>query len=633
MKQFVYAVVFSLTFAPALPSLEAHASDSRLERKEDRLRDKIKDNQKEITELRKQISQVAIDLARCRAEVQKLRGRGGYIKPAPKTEDTGEWGDTKGGKGNKDKFEWGGKGSGEDDDEKGNDELANKEAYCESLQARLDGLKQEERNYKEGIDQYKDDIDKLYERESREDCVDCAAKKAAPNTGKSGWEVFADVLKAATPLGLGGMNTWLGYKGMKMGQQDYQLYANSMMAQGLPIQPNSNSYGGILGSVTGANAMLSMFMNGWGSGAGNMFGGPFMGGGINLGMGGGFYPGMGMGMYGMGGGFAIGNAFVSGFAAGGGFSPYGMGGFSMGMGYAPYGMGGGFAIGNAFVGGFAAGGGFAPYGMGGGFAPYGMGMGYAPYGMAAGMTPMGMGYAPYGMGGSFNMGMGYSPYGMGAGMAPMGMGMGQSFNGFVPYNMGGAYAGSFAPYSMGMGGGYAPYSGGYMAYAAGAPYGQSFVGGSGFGPVPGTYPGYPGGYPGGFPGGNPGAFPYANPMYGMNPSCYGGMCSYNPYMSGINGQYNAGGLPNFYMNQQQQLSAQMRAYQQQNLLGQDAQVAQQAMQEAQARYQYVTGQMTGSNYSGGTIGYGGAGYTTPYYSAGYYGGNNTTVPALTGTRQ
>jgi hypothetical protein len=621
MKQFVYAVIFSLTFAPVLPSLEAHA-DSRLERKEDRIREKIKDNKKEIAELRKQITQVSRDLARCRAEVEKLRRRGGTTpKRAPKSEASGDWGDVKDGKG-KDEFEWGKTPVEEDDSNNNDDEVSNKEAYCDSLQSRLDELKQEEQNYKEGIDQYERDIDDLYDRPDPrpdDECIsgNCPGKKASPNTGKSGWEVFADVLKAATPLGLGGMNTWLGYKGMKMSQQDYQLYANSMIAQGLPIQPNSNAYGGILGSVTGANAMLSMFMNGWGAGAGNMYGGPFMGGGIGIG---GMFPGMGMGMpYGMGGyapSFMAGSAFVSGFAAGGGYMPYGMGG-----GFAPYGMGmGGYApsfmAGSAFVNGFAAGGGYMPYGMGGGFAPYGMGGGFA---IGGGFSPYGMGggYMPYGMGG------GYAPYAMGmggVGMAPMSIGMGQSFNGFVPYNMGGAYNGGFAPYSMGVGGGYAPYSmgmGGYApsfmagsafvsGFAAGggyAPYGQSFVPGAGFGP-----------------------------MYGMNPSCYGGMCSYNPYMAGINGQYNAGGLPNFYMNQQQQLSAQMRAYQQQNLLGQDAAVAQQAMQEAQARYQYVTGQMSGSYYTGGNVSYGGAGYSTPYYGQGYYGGNNTTIPPLTGSR-
>jgi hypothetical protein len=645
MKSFVYAVVFSLAFAPMLPSLEAHAnSDSRLERKEDRIREKIKDNKKEIAELRKQIAQVSRDLARCRADVEKLRRRGGgTMKPAPKSEDTGDWGDVKDGKDDKDKFEWG--KTPIEEDNGNDDEVANKQAYCDELQTRLDDLKQEERNYKDGIDQYEQDIDDLYSRPDPrpdDECIsgNCSGRRVAPNTGKGGWEVFADVLKAATPLGIAGMNTWLGYKGMKMSQNDpnYQLYANGMLANGLPIQPpGGNGFGGIIGSVTGANSMLSMFMNGWGSGGGNMYGGPYMGGG--MGMGGGYYPGMGMGggyspygMYGMG-SFAAGSAFVSGFAAGGGYSPYGMG---MGGGFAPYGMGmgGGFAIG----GGFAMGGSYSPYGM------YGMGGSYSPYSM--------------GMGG-------------GVGMAPMSIGMGQSFNGFVPYNMGGAYSGGFAPYSMGAGGGYAPYSmgmgsysmgmgsyspysGGYMAYPAGsasyvagsafvsgfaagggyAPYGQSFVGGSGFGPVPGTYPGYPGGYMGGYPGGNAGSFPYANPMYGVNPSCYGGMCSYNPYMSSINGQYNAGGLPNFYMNQQQQLSAQMRAYQQQGLLGQDALVAQQAMQEAQARYQYVTGQMSGSYYTGGTVGYGGAGYTTPYYTAGYNTGlNNTSVPTLTGTRQ
>ena len=108
------------------------------------------------------------------------------------------------------------------------------------------------------------------------------------------------------------------------------------------------------------------------------------------------------------------------------------------------------------------------------------------------------------------------------------------------------------------------------------------------------------------------------------------MNNYNPAFTGINGQVNAGGMNNYLQYQQQQLQAQMRQLQQQATLQQDAQTAAQALQEAQNRYSQIVGQMGGSNYMGGSIGYGGAGVigypiTSP---VGGYG-----RPSLTPTRQ
>lgn len=207
-----------------------------------------------------------------------------------------------------------------------------------------------------------------------------------------------------------------------------------------------------------------------------------------------------------------------------------------------------------------------------------------------------------------------------------------------------------------MGGGFAPIGGGAGFVAGGgfAPYGAQFGGGAfapiggGFAGMPGGYPGMPGGYPGmpgGMPGGYPGMpggfpygqpgfpgqqYPYANPMYGQNPSCYGGLCNYNPYMSTYNGQYNAGGMGAFYQHQQQQMQAQIRTLQQQALLSQDAQVASQALSEAQNRYTQVVSQMNGSYYPGGHIGYGGAGYTPAIPFPGVGGALPTTpTPPLT----
>jgi hypothetical protein len=139
----------------------------------------------------------------------------------------------------------------------------------------------------------------------------------------------------------------------------------------------------------------------------------------------------------------------------------------------------------------------------------------------------------------------------------------------------------------------------------------------------------PGGMPiggAGFPGN---MSPYMNPFSssGMTPGCMGGMCSYNPWFSGMNNQFNAGGLPSFYNNMQGQVGGQVRLAQQQAISQQDSMVAQQALYGAQSRYGQVLGSMNGSYYGGYSpySSYGG-GYS-PYstYGGGYspysaYGG-------------
>ncbi|MGZ3712262.1 MAG: hypothetical protein ACXVBE_10920, partial [Bdellovibrionota bacterium] len=218
----------------------------------------------------------------------------------------------------------------------------------------------------------------------------------------------------------------------------------------------------------------------------------------------------------------------------------------------------------------------------------------------------------YSMGG----GGGYMPYGGG---------------GYAPYGMGGGIAGSFSPYGVSYGGG------GFSPYGVGGGFQGGFPGGMGGGygaPYPAMGGGYGGGYPGGVgqipgsPYGYPGVqSPYTSPYYGINPNNYGGLSGYNPWGTNINNQYNTGGMGAFYQQQQAQAAAQMRQAQQQQMLAQDAQVAGQALQEAQNRYGQVMSQMQGSYYTGGSVGFGGVGFTNPVQF-----GTTTSVPPLTGGR-
>jgi hypothetical protein len=268
-----------------------------------------------------------------------------------------------------------------------NDALKRAQIQAAEANASLDSANDTLSNDKDTLKKLERKLDQVEEaQEKNQNCVECN-KDAAKYKSKSGWDTFADVVKAATPLGLGAMNTYAGIKAANLESSDYQLYANSMNNAGLPFSQNTTGYSSIMSSMMSGNNMLSL-MSGSGSG---MFGSSGFG---NMsgtgGMGGGFGMSGGMGgMMGMGGGFGMSG---------------GMGGFGMmgGMG-GMMGMGGGFGM----TGGFGMSGGMGGFGMMGGMGGmgYGSSYGYSPYSAS--------GYGSY-MGGNGSMypgSYGYSGFG------------------------------------------------------------------------------------------------------------------------------------------------------------------------------------------------------------------------------
>lgn len=631
MKHIVYALVLSLVVAPALTPSAAFASrDGEISRRE-RAKTKLERERKEIDG---EIKDYNRDLSAREKELKEVESR----KPV-----------AKGPKGPQDPTyknklqEW----------ERERDEAR---SARDEARDRVRDAKSSREEYEEKISDLDKEIDRISDLPERrnDDCPDgnCRGRSGAPNQQtESAWSGFAKVLQAATPLGLGAMGLYGAVKGMNLQSSDYRYYNANNTLLGLPSAPPTG-YGGLMGSFLGPAMMSSMFMNGMGGGG--MFGGGLgLGGGLGFGLGGGLGFGMPFSM-GMGfpiaGGMGIGSIFspMGGMPMGMGMYPMGMGmypmGMAAGMGFMPMGMGGGmYPMGMAAGMGFAIGSAFTPMGMG--MYPMGMGMGGYPMGMAAGMgfAPMGMGMGGYPMAigigagiGMAPMGMGMYPMGMGMGGYPMGMGMtpyapmgGYGYPVAIGIGGGGAYGVPFG------GGGFSPYMGG-IGFAAGgvySPYPTMPYPGTGGG-FPGMYPGGGFGYPGvgGIPGspfGFPGVqSPYANPFYGMNPNGYGGLQGYNPYLGGINNQFNSGGMNAFFQQQQQQAAAMMRQAQQQQILSQDAMTAGQALQEAQNRYSQIMSQMGGSYYMGGSVGYGGAGFTNPIQ----FGTTGGGVPPLTGGR-
>jgi hypothetical protein len=660
MKHLIYALTITLALGPNVFAPSAFAAPSK-ERKIERMEKDISKLTKELGEKKREKVGLKKRLVDAEMEMNKKRDARDALGSGP--------GATTGG--STEKGDWKNWKPGKYDTPGDNDDWRRANDEYERAQHRYDEIKVEyDACDPDGVQAQIDELRERIERlEDVEDCVDCnTAKKEAPNSGgggKSFVEVLPDILRAGTPMVLGGLGTYLGIQGMNQASKDYRFYNANNTLLGLPSAAPNNNYGGLFGAALGPAFAASLSMNGFGGGAGGFYGGPFMGG---FGLGGGFGGGFGGGMP-FGGGFAVGSLFGGAFggmpmAAGGvGYGmPYAMGGMPYAMGGMPYAMGGGFAIGSAFT----------PYAAGGGFAPYGMGMGGMPYAM---------GGMPYAAGGGFAIGSAFTPYAAGGVFAPYAAG-GMPYAAGMPMVAGGGFAigSAFTPYAAGgmpyaAGGmpyaaGGMPYAGGFAIgsaftpYAAGggfAPYGVPYsVGGIGAPGVPGYNTGMPMPFPGGYPGGIPGAGgypingiypggvgvtnPYANPAYGMNPSCYGGMCNYNPYMSTLNNQYNAGGLGNLYNYQQQQAAAQMRAQQQQGIFAQDAQVAAQGLAEAQQRYQQSVGLMQGSYYGSGYPSYGGAGYYSPIYGGGYVGvgtgipgaipvGANFGQPTLNNSRQ
>lgn len=157
------------------------------------------------------------------------------------------------------------------------------------LLGEADALKAESRRLEKQIDR----AEELAARGS--ECVDCQKAKKPGQDQRSGWDGFANVVKAITPLGLGAMSLYGSVKAMDQQSADYQLYANTMAQNGLPFAQNQASYANLLGGMNmfGMGGTSGMFgMNGmyglggmYGMGANNMFAGYGYGnmmGGFNL---------------------------------------------------------------------------------------------------------------------------------------------------------------------------------------------------------------------------------------------------------------------------------------------------------------------------------------------------------------
>ncbi len=195
------------------------------------------------------------------------------------------------------------------------------EANRDKAKLKVDVLESAILSLKDEVKDLQKKLDREEEAKTRaENCVECKKGAAAPHKGKNGWENFAEIVKAVTPLGLGAMNTYGSVKAMNQQSSDYQLYANTMSANGLPFAQNTNSYANFFGMNMNGSSMGGMgSMGGF-----NMMGMSGMGGmgynnfyGLN-GMNGGY-----VGYGGYGGNSAYGNYGSSAYAGYGGYGNYG----------------------------------------------------------------------------------------------------------------------------------------------------------------------------------------------------------------------------------------------------------------------------------------------------------------------
>lgn len=227
-------------------------------------------------------------------------------------------------------------------------ELANAASALEQLKTDLATSKEEDLRIRSEVESLEDKIDRLARAPKKDeekklpepgkDCPTCGNKPGAPNQAKSGWETFADVIKAATPLGLGAMNTYGGVQAMKTQSSDYRYYNDSNTALGLPSSPPTG-YSGILGSMMGSNSSLSSFaMMGGSNSSFGMQGQMSFGGMGGMGqMGQMNFGGMGsmnFGSYGMGGMGQMGQIGQMNFGGMGGMNSYNP--YAQGYGYNGY---------------------------------------------------------------------------------------------------------------------------------------------------------------------------------------------------------------------------------------------------------------------------------------------------------
>jgi hypothetical protein len=224
-----YVTVVALILVSPLALAEGRKNDSAGSRRIERMEDRIEAQKKDLAEKKKELARLNKELAQRRIGKKSAAGKAGMPSPSAGTER--EIGDE-----------------------------------AEEVKSEIADLKEEIERNEEKLDRLEASAEK-----GPEACESCQARRAAPNQGKSGWESFADVLKAATPLGLGGMNAWLGNQGLKAQSSDYQLYNSTNTALGLPSQAPAG-YGNLLANFSGNNGMLAMASMGGNSGFGmNMF--------------------------------------------------------------------------------------------------------------------------------------------------------------------------------------------------------------------------------------------------------------------------------------------------------------------------------------------------------------------------
>jgi hypothetical protein len=278
MKKIIYVVIGSMVFSPAFSSNQAFATKSeeieRVEKQIDRLDKEHRESKTEAKRYEKEYRESEAELKNLEREKANFwnthkRGPKGILDP--RTQDEYKELEAR---------------------------IRDQKKLRDDLKSSWDTSKSDD-EYNTKRDEYEERIKRIEKRVVSDDCPsgNCDTKKAAPNQ-KSGWENFADILKAATPLGLGAMGLYGAYKGAQFQSNDYRYYNANNTLLGLPSAP-PNGYGGMFGAALGPALMATAFMNG--SGGGGMFGGPMgmgFGGGMGFGLGGGLFgmPMMGMGM-------------------------------------------------------------------------------------------------------------------------------------------------------------------------------------------------------------------------------------------------------------------------------------------------------------------------------------------------
>ncbi|MGZ3711729.1 MAG: hypothetical protein ACXVBE_08235, partial [Bdellovibrionota bacterium] len=236
MKRIIYALILSLVMAPAIAPTAAYADrESAIARKERQKRELEKEKKElasDAKEAAKDLSQAEKDLKEIEASKPKAEGPKGHYTPKYKDE-LRDW------------------------EKKYGDAKEQRDA----AKSRLKEAKDTREDYDDKIGDIDEQIGRLENTPEKksDDCPDgnCPGKKGAPNQPQqSNWDGFANVLKAATPLGLGAMGLYGAVKTMNTQSSDYRYYNANNTALGLPSSP-PQGYGGLIGAALGPAALSS----------------------------------------------------------------------------------------------------------------------------------------------------------------------------------------------------------------------------------------------------------------------------------------------------------------------------------------------------------------------------------------